>query len=278
MTATVCILASSSRGNATAISFDDSGRFVLVDAGISPKRVRAAILESGSVARFQRLRAIFLTHLDSDHWTASWAAQMKRAPVPILVRKEHAPLAVKLGVPATCLRTMNGAAFRLGDTATITAIPVPHDDLGSTAFRMDCEHASIGHATDLGCVDDELVDAFASVDILNIESNYDEEMQLRSSRPEFLKRRIMGNAGHLSNEQSVAAVAKIAAHGTLRHLNLLHLSEQCNRPEIVREAFGAGVPSMADCLHISAPTAPTPAVRWSRTVLANYQLIGNPQD
>ncbi len=263
MAATVCILASSSRGNATAISFDDSGKFVLIDAGISPKRVRDSINKTGAVARFQRLRAILLTHLDTDHWTASWSAQLARAPVPVIVRAEHADKAIALGVPRSCIRTINGT-FRLGETATVTAIAVAHDEAGSTAFKLECEHATIGHATDLGCVEQELLEAFAGVDILNIESNYDEAMQLSSPRPEFLKRRIMGGRGHLSNEQSAAAVATLAANGTIRHLNILHLSEQCNRPEIVREVFRAQVPAMAARMHISAPATPTPVVRTTR--------------
>ncbi|MSR29081.1 MAG: MBL fold metallo-hydrolase [Phycisphaerales bacterium] len=262
MTATVCILASSSRGNATAISFDDSGRFVLVDAGISPARVREAITRSGSLLRCQRLRAIFLTHLDSDHWANSWAAQVRRHPVPVIVRHQHAELALALGVPPACLRTLV-TSFRLGDTASVVATKVSHDEIGSTAFRFDCEYASIGHATDLGCVEEGLIEAFAGVDILNIESNYDEEMQVRSNRPEFLKRRIMGDRGHLSNEQAVAAVARLASGGTIRHLNLLHLSQDCNRPEIVREVFEKRVGANIASMHISSPDQPTRPVAHS---------------
>ncbi|NDG65215.1 MAG: MBL fold metallo-hydrolase, partial [Planctomycetes bacterium] len=68
MSASICVLGSSSRGNATAISFDDSGKFILVDAGLTPRGVRTALVAASATARFHTLRAIFLTHLDRDHW------------------------------------------------------------------------------------------------------------------------------------------------------------------------------------------------------------------
>ena len=229
MTARICVLGSSSRGNATAVSFDDSGKFVLIDAGLTPRRVRAALVAAGAAAHCHTLRAIFLTHLDRDHWSLSWVRQLQRSPVPVIVRRAHAELALSMGVPAACLRPME-SAFSLGSTAEVRLIAVPHDDVGSTAFRFDCENAHIGHATDLGAVSDELLDGFAGLDILSIESNYDEEMQRNSPRPYFLKQRIMGGRGHLSNTQAVDAVRALTATGSVRHLILLHLSQECNCP------------------------------------------------
>lgn len=261
--ARVCVLGSSSSGNATAIAFDDSGKFILVDAGFSPRRVREGLVRSGASAHFHSLRAMFLTHLDSDHFSSSWSAQLRRAPVPVVVRREHAGKARELGVPQECLRII-GESFRLGDTALVRAIAVPHDEAGSTAFRFECQSAHIGHATDLGSVDDDLLELFDGVDHLSIESNYDEEMQLASPRPEFLKRRIMGPRGHLSNEQSAKAVCQLAAGGTLEHLVLLHLSKQCNSPGLVRDLFAQRLPAMAQSTHVAAPADPLPALMVTR--------------
>ncbi len=264
MSASICVLGSSSRGNATAISFDDSGKFILIDAGLSPRGVRTALVTAGAAARFHTLRAIFLTHLDRDHWAPSWARQLQRAPVPVIVRRAHAQLALASGVPAECLRPMDGA-FALGKTADVRLIAVPHDEIGSTAFRFDSENAHIGHATDLGCVSDELLDAFAQLDMLSIESNYDEQMQRDSPRPSFLKQRIMGGRGHLSNVQAVEAARILTATGSVRHLVLLHLSQDCNCPTLVREFFHAQLPTMASSLTISRPFEPTPILRVRRS-------------
>jgi phosphoribosyl 1,2-cyclic phosphodiesterase len=260
MSAQVCVLASSSRGNATAISFDTSGRFILVDAGLTPRGVRTALSQAQAVGSFHTLRAIFLTHLDRDHWSPAWTRQLNRAPVPVVVRAEHAESALQLGVPQHCLRAVRGR-FALGETAQADAIEVPHDDAGSTAFRFDCDSGSIGHATDLGAVENRLLDAFHGLDLLSIESNYDLALQQASTRPWFLKQRIMGGRGHLSNEESAAAVARLAAGGTIRQLVLLHLSIECNRPAIAAEAMSAAVPSLAATMVVSKPFEPSPVLR-----------------
>jgi len=263
MSAQVCVLASSSRGNATAISFDASGRFILVDAGLTPRGVRSALSQAQAVSSFHTLRAILLTHLDRDHWSPAWTRQLNRAPVPVVVRAEHAEMALQLGVPKHCLRTVRGR-FALGETAQAEAVEVPHDDVGSTAFRFDCESGSIGHATDLGAVEDRLIDAFSGLDLLSIESNYDLALQQASSRPWFLKRRIMGGRGHLSNDESAAAVARLAAGGTIRQLVLLHLSIECNRPAIAVEAMTAAVPALAATMVVSKPFEPSAVLRVRR--------------
>lgn len=269
MSASLCVLSSSSRGNATAISFDDSGKFILVDAGLTPRAVRTALVTASATSRFHTLRAIFLTHLDRDHWSPSWTRQLQRAPVPVIVRREHAELALSSGVPAECLRPMDDA-FALGKTAEVRLIKVPHDEIGSTAFRFDSENARIGHATDLGSVSEQLLEAFADLDMLSIESNYDEQMQRNSPRPAFLKKRIMGGFGHLSNVQALDAARLLTASGSVRHLVLLHLSQDCNCPNLVRDFFQAQLPAIATSLTVSRPNEPTPilCVRRSEPAIA----------
>jgi phosphoribosyl 1,2-cyclic phosphodiesterase len=88
-----------------------------------------------------------------------------------------------------------------------------------------------------------MLDAFVDLDILAIESNYDPAMQHASDRPYFLKRRIMGGAGHLSNQQALDAVKLIlsrhesAATPLPSHIVLLHRSRQCNCPNLLRDFF-----------------------------------------
>jgi hypothetical protein len=100
-----------------------------------------------------------------------------------------------------------------------------------------------GFATDLGRVPAHLIERFEGVNLVALESNYDPEMQRGSDRPWFLKERIMGGRGHLSNEQAFAAVKAIldqCERGRRRlpdHIVLLHRSRQCNCPKIVRGVF-----------------------------------------
>ena len=101
---------------------------------------------------------------------------------------------------------------------------------------------SVGYASDLGCGSAELVEAFAGVDVLALEYNHDEKMERTSPRPKFLVERVLGDCGHLSNQQAAdftAAVAARSGHGFPSHLVQLHLSRDCNHPELARVAPAA---------------------------------------
>ena len=143
----------------------------------------------------------------------------------------------------------------------MTTMMHAHDDLGVAIFRCSIalpgrSLATLGYATDLGHVCSGLIDHLHRVDTLAIESNYCPVMQQNSGRPIYLQRRIMGGSGHLSNEQSAMAVARIEPR---EHLVLLHLSQECNEPAIAmghHRRFGDGC-STRRCV-VSSQLEPTP--------------------
>jgi len=92
--------------------------------------------------------------------------------------------------------------FRLGARTQIEVTPLPHDDLATAGFLFCHGGIRLGFATYLGRVPTALLESFTDLDALAVESNYDRTMQQASNRPAFLKRRIMGGLGHLSNEQA----------------------------------------------------------------------------
>lgn len=251
----ITVLGSGSSGNATVLEFGRLARkCVLIDAGLSPLQVRkrmATACRPGLV-----VGAILLTHLDTDHWQRGWARQLERAPVPVIVRRGHRERALAAGVPSSCLRTVDGE-FALGPLARCQAIEVPHDEGGSTAFVIESEAGRIGYATDLGEVTRPMLDAFRQLDVLALEANYDEAMQQRSARPVYLKQRIMSRWGHLSNEQCAEAVAAMAAASTLQHVFLLHLSKDCNAPELALAAVGSRCPELHPILTVARRSEPT---------------------
>ena len=107
-------------------------------------------------------------------------------------------------------------------------------------FRFDSSAGSIGYATDLGHAPLRLVEHLAGVDLLCLESNYDEHMTIHSPRPSFVNRRNMSDSGHLSNDQAFEAVQRIcqASNGpNPRHILLMHRSRQCNHPQKVKRIF-----------------------------------------
>ncbi|MBL9032259.1 MAG: MBL fold metallo-hydrolase [Phycisphaerae bacterium] len=221
-----CVLASGSSGNCALIDLPGpSRRLIMIDAGLSPRRTRARLELVG--ARLDDLAALFLTHLDSDHWFQGWADALP-PDLPIVVHERHTHAAWALGVPRHRTTPID-RDLDLPGLPAVRATLARHDDLGSCALRFLFHDASLGYATDVGLLTRGLVDLLRGVDTLAIESNYCPRLQADSDRPEHLKRRITGGRGHLSNEESRRAVDAIAPR---RHVVLLHLSRQCNRPEI----------------------------------------------
>ena len=118
---------------------------------------------------------------------------------------------------------------------------LPMTDLARTASWSTDFSYRIGYATDLGRVPSYFFDRFRDLDCIALESNYDPQMQADSGRPWFLKRRITGGHGHLSNPQAFAAIRKILDRSRRLpdHIVLLHRSQECNCPDLVHTLFSS---------------------------------------
>jgi len=247
----LCVLASSSAGNCSAMIFGQGRlrRVTLLDCGLSPRKTRIILSTLG--LGLEHIDDVLLTHLDQDHFHPGW---IKALPPHARFRlhERHRGRAKRDGVLSR--RTLIfDAPFELSSGARVTPLLLDHDSLGVAAFRVD--HAaetsgSLGFATDLGRVTPPLVSMMSGVGVLAIESNYCPDMQLASDRPEFLKRRIMDGSGHLSNEECRDAVRAIAP---ARDVVLLHLSRQCNTPDRAA-SFHAGAPYRVTVARHDAPT------------------------
>ena len=231
----LCVLASGSSGNCSVLRTAE-GRLVLIDAGISPKRTAAALAAIG--CSLYDVAAIVLTHLDHDHFYASWASAIPNRlanEARVWVHASHAnERALAPLHESDRLCTFERDSFAPVETTTFSSRLASHDAEGVATFRIEAKgpHGTgeLAYLTDLGAVPNALLDFHSGVGVLAIESNYCPRLQIRSERPDFLKRRIMGGAGHLSNQQCLAATEAIAPEN---HSVFLHLSRECNRPEIV---------------------------------------------
>lgn len=244
-----CVLSSSSSGNCSAL-ISGSGRLrraTLIDCGLSPLRTRALLARVGLT--LDRVDGVLVTHLDSDHVHPNWARALPRH-ARVRLHASHADQAVRQRVPLPEAEVFRGP-FTLSCGATVTPTTLVHDEWGVTAFRIETATWSLGYATDVGRPTKRLISALAGVDLLAIESNYCPAMQEASDRPEFLKRRIMGGRGHLSNEQCAQAVQEIAPRA---HVVLLHLSRHCNTPDLARAAHGSAAYRVT-VAHHEQPTA-----------------------
>lgn len=242
----MCILASGSSGNCTVLRTPRGT--MLIDAGLGPRAILSRLAIAG--VQLAEIRAICLTHLDSDHFRPTWL-------------KTIADRGIRLWCHESCIRTVlrmdrrhrertpdyahllhgfDGQLFSPLEDLGFEAIRLAHDESGTHAFVIEGHGCRIGYATDLGHVTDELIERFCGLDVLAIESNYDPHMQRTSGRPWFLQQRIMGGRGHLSNEQCFQAVRQILDQdersGRLpQHVVLLHRSRQCNCPNLMRQLF-----------------------------------------
>lgn len=232
----LCVLASGSSGNCSVLVARAAPtaprRVVLLDAGLSPRRTAALLLERG--IRPDEVDDIVFTHLDSDHCHPGWPTAIRPGGwrARLRIHRRHLGRAERCGLLRARTEPFEDA-LDIDDRLTAEVGLESHDDLGVAAFRFIArdEHgaeAHLGYATDLGRVTDNLLDLLAGVDTLAIESNYCPDLQHASDRPAFLKRRIMGGSGHLSNDESAQAARAIAPR---QNLVLLHLSRQCNTPE-----------------------------------------------
>lgn len=224
--AQICVLASGSSGNCTVLRAGTGiqRRTILIDAGLGTRTTPRVLASLG--VRLHEVSDVLLTHLDADHWREGWMRQRDFRAV-VHLHRAHWPAAESLRAHRHRVRLYD-APFEPVPGLRVEPLVQHHDDHGVVAFRFRCAGGDVGFATDLGRVTPQLIDHLRGVRLLAIESNYCPRMQVQSDRPEFLKRRIMGGSGHLSNQQCAQAAAAIAP----RTVVLLHLSRQCNTPEL----------------------------------------------
>jgi phosphoribosyl 1,2-cyclic phosphodiesterase len=252
----LCVLASGSSGNCSVLVYEACGqrRACLIDAGLSPRRTETLLQAIG--LSMSQLDGILLTHLDHDHFHGGWASGLPRGAV-VRLHKRHAARARAHGRVPDAHESFD-AEFDLCPGVRARVHMAAHDELGVASFRLEFAGTAgaptFGFATDLGRVTDGLVGHLRGVDVLAIESNYCPRLQQSSMRPWFLKRRIMGGTGHLSNEQAQRAIEEI---GPRNHVVFLHLSRECNRPELVSQMH-AGADYAITITHAERPT------RWVR--------------
>lgn len=224
--ARLCVVASGSAGNCTVLRVGEGSarRTLLIDAGLGTRTTPRVLATLG--VRLHEISDVLLTHLDTDHWREGWLAHRDFRAV-VHVHARHWPAAESLRSHRQRVRLFDGP-FQPVPGLTVEPLLQHHDRRGVSAFRLRCRGGDVGFATDLGRITPELIEHFRGVDLLAIESNYCPRMQAASGRPEFLKQRIMGGSGHLSNEQC----AQVAEAVGPRHVVLLHLSRQCNTPQL----------------------------------------------
>jgi phosphoribosyl 1,2-cyclic phosphodiesterase len=219
------ILASGSTGNAVLIEM--GGRKLLIDAGISNRRIERGLTAAG--IQIADLDGVLITHEHSDHIKG----------IQVLVKRHHLPVYAR---PATWaampgqdkipreLRRELGESLDMGGLK-IVPFPISHDAVDPVGFCFYYKNIKWVLATDLGIVTRGVAEALAYADVAILESNHDLEMLKTGPYPSFLKQRIKGKQGHLSNHDAGQILAHIPRQRAMQ-VFLAHLSQQNNHPQL----------------------------------------------
>jgi len=232
------VVGSSSAGNCMMLVADEGA--LLIDAGFPMKEVRSRLKAAGR--DLHGLDGLLVTHEHADH--ARGIGRFLHQPEWRVASNAGTAAALRSTFGVDGVTPLQGGAPERFGPFEVRAIPVPHDSADCCAFEIAAEGKRLVYATDLGAVPEALVGAGARADALVIESNHDRQMLWSGTYPKFLKERIAGGRGHLSNEQAGEAVGRMAG-GRLRKVVLAHLSAQNNRPELAVAAVRRGLQAAA---------------------------------
>jgi len=227
----ICNLSSGSGGNCTYIETENSA--ILVDCGLGPRQLKWR-LESREI-RAEKIRAIFVTHEHLDHIGGAYKFAEKHK-IPVCLTEGSWRSATKTrkgGAESTWIKPEEKISV---DGLTITPFSVSHDTHEPVAYRIESDRKSAIILTDTGTTNQMDLQNFADLDFLLIEANYDETMLQNGQYHDFLKRRVSGDLGHLSNHQAGTWLQRILRKNkSLKQIMLGHLSEKNNTPTAAME-------------------------------------------
>ncbi len=219
------VLYSGSRGNAILVRSGGTG--ILIDCGKSAAALCKAIVGAGYDIRY--VSAVFITHEHSDH-TSALGVLCKKHSIPIHIT-ERSALRLKERDKIRGLILHESYYEETVGNFTVKSFPVPHDSCENVGYIItDIDGDTLGIATDIGHVNDILIDEMTRCRRVIIESNHDETMLDEGSYPFELKKRIRSPFGHLPNGDCADLAVKLAKCGC-EAFALAHISADNNTSE-----------------------------------------------
>lgn len=230
MSLSITSLNSGSNGNCYYIGNDKEA--VLIDAGISCRETEKRMRRLG--LSMLRVKAIFVSHEHTDHIKG----------IPVIAKKYKLPVYITdatLRSGGLLLNAEQVISFRAYEAVqignlSVTAFPKHHDASEPHSFIVGNGQVNIGVFTDIGAPCEHVIQHFQLCHAAFLESNYDEQLLEKGSYPWYLKNRIRGGKGHLSNNQALE-LFKAYRPSFMSHLLLSHLSAENNHPDIVHALF-----------------------------------------
>lgn len=231
MALTITSLNSGSNGNCYYIGNENEA--ILVDAGISCRETERRMQRLG--LSMHKVKAIFVSHEHSDHIRG----------IPVLARKYNLPVFITAYTLNNCrmvdfgqVRVLPFEAYKPLNIGALSVLPFPkhHDAIDPHSFVVSCQEVKVGVFTDIGAPCEHLIGQFQQCHAVFLEANYDTEMLEKGRYPYYLKNRIRGGKGHLSNQQALALFTTYKPD-FMSHVLLSHLSKENNCPQLAEALF-----------------------------------------
>lgn len=221
------VLASGSSGNAIFVATESTR--ILLDAGISAKQLALRLKQTANLG-FSDLSAVLVTHEHVDH-VRGLRQVLKQSRAPLhLTEGSWSALASTLEEYPPERLVHSDASYDIGDIR-VTPFTVSHDAEEPVAYRFDADGMRLAVVTDLGYVSDHIKSLLEGCDAYVFESNHDVDMLRAGRYPWSVKRRILGDKGHLSNTDAAVALLDVLGDKAV-DVYLAHLSEENNQPDL----------------------------------------------
>lgn len=229
----LCSIASGSSGNCIYVGSDEA--HVLVDVGISGKKIVEGLysldLSPGDID------GILITHEHSDH-IKGLGVIARKYEIPIYATGGTVDAMSRMGslgkIPEGIFTEIREDEPLQIKDLSVNPFTIPHDAAQPVGYRFECGGHSVGIATDLGKYNEYIVDHLQKLDALLLEANHDIRMLQVGKYPYYLKQRILGDRGHLSNENAGRLLCRLL-HDNLKAVFLGHLSKENNYEALAYE-------------------------------------------
>lgn len=228
----VSVLASGSEGNSTFIQ--TKNKKILIDLGMNNKYITTKLAELNVLP--SEIDYVFITHTHSDHTGAMKQFFKKNSPIVFLAEEMMGELPFLEDYPNLCF---DKGPFNF-DSLVVEPFKTSHDAPGSRGYIIKEDDSSFVYVTDTGYINHRLFDKLYNHTIYVFESNHDIELLMHGKYPSWLKARIRGDKGHLSNNQCAFYLSKLIGPDT-KEVVLAHLSKENNDPELALEAVKEGL-------------------------------------
>ena len=215
----ICVLASGSKGNSTYVGTNKTS--LLIDLGISCLNAEKKLKDIGVSAN--KIKAILITHTHVDHINGLKIFIKKYNPTIYLTKKMYQELSTIIEINNVIIIEDD---FIIGDIK-IEIIKTSHDVSDSNGYILTTTNSSLVYITDTGYINKKYYSKLKNKSIYILESNHDVEKLMSGSYPYHLKQRILGDKGHLSNDDCAYYLTKLVGNNT-KYIILAHLSEENN--------------------------------------------------